>query len=447
MTAPNARSIALDCLLLITEEGQFSHVVLAAARDKFAWMPEEERALAERLVHGSVEYLPQLDRLIEARSKTPFRKLKPVIRCILRLSLYQLLYLSRIPAHAVVNEAVKLTERRGLFGLKGFVNAMVRRFVRERDEIRAELDRSQDFALRYALPPWLAERFTAQFGREESEKIAARFLEPAPLTLRLNRTRFIAAGEPAAATEGLTQSLYAPDSFIAEEGLTEPIRQQLAEGLFFVQDLSSSLAVQAAQPKPGERVLDLCAAPGGKSLAAADCMRGEGSIVSADLSPQKVERMRENVARTGFSGCVRPLQSDAGVFRPDWEEAFDLVIADLPCSGLGVLSRKPDIKLRLCEEDIISLRDLQRRFLENAVRYVRPGGRLLYSTCTLTEEEDEANAAWIAAKFHDFTPTDVAAALSLDGSEALLCPAGAVKILPSRLPADGFFISVFRKAE
>ena len=193
MTAPNARSIALDCLLLITEEGQFSHVVLAAARDKFAWMPEEERALTERLVHGSVEYLPQLDRLIAARSKTPFRKLKPVIRCILRLSLYQLLYLSRIPAHAVVNEAVKLTERRGLFGLKGFVNAMVRRFVRERDEIRAELDGSQDFALRYALPPWLAERFTAQFGREESEKIAARFLEPAPLTLRLNRTKFIAA--------------------------------------------------------------------------------------------------------------------------------------------------------------------------------------------------------------------------------------------------------------
>lgn len=232
MTAPNARSIALDCLLLITEEGQFSHVVLAAARDKFAWMPEEERALAERLVHGSVEYLPQLDRLIAARSKTPFRKLKPVIRCILRLSFYQLLYLSRIPAHAVVNEAVKLTERRGLFGLKGFVNAMVRRFVRERDEIRAELDRSQDFALRYALPPWLAERFTAQFGREESEKIAARFLEPAPLTLRLNRTRFIAAGEPAAATEGLTQSLYAPDSFIAEEGLTEQIRQQLAAGIF-----------------------------------------------------------------------------------------------------------------------------------------------------------------------------------------------------------------------
>ena len=175
MTAPNARSIALDCLLLITEEGQFSHVVLAAARDKFAWMPEEERALTERLVHGSVEYLPQLDRLIAARSKTPFRKLKPVIRCILRLSLYQLLYLSRIPAHAVVNEAVKLTERRGLFGLKGFVNAMVRRFVRERDEIRAELDGSQDFALRYALPPWLESASQRSSAEKRAKKSRCAF--------------------------------------------------------------------------------------------------------------------------------------------------------------------------------------------------------------------------------------------------------------------------------
>ena len=173
MTGPNARSVALDCLLLIAEEGQFSHVVLAAARDKFAWMAEEERALYERLVHGSLEYLPQLDRLIAERSKTPLRKLKPVIRCILRLSLYQILYLSRIPAHAVVNEAVKLTERRGLFGLKGFVNALVRRFSREREAILAEIEASSDLGLRYALPAWLAARFMKAFGAEEAEKLAA----------------------------------------------------------------------------------------------------------------------------------------------------------------------------------------------------------------------------------------------------------------------------------
>lgn len=446
MTGPNARSVALDCLLLIAEEGQFSHVVLAAARDKFAWMAEEERALYERLVHGSLEYLPQLDRLIAERSKTPLCKLKPVIRCILRLSLYQILYLSRIPAHAVVNEAVKLTERRGLFGLKGFVNALVRRFSREREAILAEIEASSDLGLRYALPAWLAARFMKAFGAEEAEKLAASYLEPAPLSLRLNRTKFIAAGEPAAVTEGLVQSPYCEDSFVAREGLTASLRARIDAGFFFVQDLSSSLAVAAAAPKRGERVLDLCAAPGGKSLAAADLMRGEGRVISADLSPQKVERIAENVARTGFAACVTPEQSDAAVFRKDWETAFDLVIADLPCSGLGVLGRKPDIKLRLKEADIAALRELQRNFLCNAVRYLRPGGRLLYSTCTLTAEEDENNVRWLLDSFPALSPLDFSAALPGIG-DAEACRKGAVKLLPSRLPLDGFFISVFRKAE
>lgn len=446
MTGPNARSVALDCLLLIAEEGQFSHVVLAAARDKFAWMAEEERALSERLVHGSLEYLPRLDRLIAERSKTPLRKLKPVIRCILRLSLYQILYLSRIPAHAVVNEAVKLTERRGLFGLKGFVNALVRRFSREREAMLAEIAASPDPVLRYALPDWLAARFIREFGAEEAEKLAASYLEPAPFSLRLNRTKFIAAGEPAAVTEGLTQSPYARDSFVAREGLSASLRSRIDEGFFFAQDLSSTLAVAAAAPKPGERVLDLCAAPGGKSLAAADLMRGEGAVISADLSAQKVERIADNVRRTGFSSSVKPVQSDAGVFRKDWEAAFDLVIADLPCSGLGVLGRKPDIKLRLKEADIAALQELQRRFLCNAFRYLRPGGRLLYSTCTLTAEEDEDNVRWLFDRFPELTPLDFSAELPEIGAEEA-CRSGSVKLLPSRLPLDGFFISVFRKAE
>ncbi len=446
MTGPNARSVALDCLLLIAEEGQFSHVVLAAARDKFAWMAEEDRALTERLVHGSLEYLPRLDRLIALRSKTPFRKLKPVIRCILRLSLYQILYLSRIPAHAVVNEAVKLTERRGLFGLKGFVNAMVRRFSREREAMLTESAESADAELRLALPDWLAARFIREFGAEEAEKLAASFLKPAPLSLRLNRTKFIAAGERAAVTEGLMQSPYCEDSFVAREGLTASLRTRIDGGFFFVQDLSSSLAVAAAAPKRGERVLDLCAAPGGKTLAAADFMRGEGTVISADLTAQKVERIAENLARTGFSACVKPEQSDAAVFRKDWEAAFDLVIADLPCSGLGVLGRKPDIKLRLKEADIAALQELQRRFLRNAIRYIRPGGRLLYSTCTLTAEEDEENVRWMLDSFPELSPLDFSMALpEIGDTEA--CRKGAVKLLPSRLPLDGFFISMFRKAE
>ena len=169
-------------------------------------------------------------------------------------------------------------------------------------------------------------------------------------------------------------------------------------------------------------------------------------MISADLSPQKVERIAENVARTGFAACVTPEQSDAAGFRKDWETAFDLVIADLPCSGLGVLGRKPDIKLRLKEADIAALRELQRNFLCNAVRYLRPGGRLLYSTCTLTAEEDENNVRWLLDSFPALSPLDFSAALpGIGDTEA--CRKGAVKLLPSRLPLDGFFISVFRKAE
>ena len=432
MTAPNARSIALDCLLLITEEGQFSHVVLAAARDKFAWMPEEERALTERLVHGSVEYLPQLDRLIAARSKTPFRKLKPVIRCILRLSLYQLLYLSRIPAHAVVNEAVKLTERRGLFGLKGFVNAMVRRFVRERDEIRAELDGSQDFALRYALPPWLAERFTAQFGREESEKIAARFLEPAPLTLRLNRTKFIAAGEPAGVTEGLTQSPYAPDSFIAEEGLTEPIRQQLAEGMFFVQDLSSSLAVRAAQPRPGERVLDLCAAPGGKTghiLELADC-----HVTALDIDAGRLKRVGDNLNRLGFGETRKTRFQTASLYCADardlaaWYDGkqFDAVLADVPCTASGVVRRNPDIKWSRRPTDAVKTARQQEALLDALWQTLTKNGRMLLATCSVFVEENTQQLQKFLNRHADAKP------------------AGEHVLLPNKYQ-DGFYYALIEK--
>lgn len=227
----------------------------------------------------------------------------------------------------------------------------------------------------------------------------------------------------------------------------------LREGNAFVQDLSSALAIRAAAPKPGETVLDLCAAPGGKTLSAALRMRGEGRILSFDLSEQKVDLIRENISRCGYGCIVTASENDAAVCREALFNAADLVIADLPCSGLGVIGRKPDIKKNASEEGIRALSRIQKKILQNAVLYVKPGGRLLFSTCTMTEEENEENAAWLLKEFPALRPVDLRAqlpdlhekmkAVRIDAAESMT--EGQLQLLPQDLDSDGFFFSIFER--
>ena len=454
MTEVSTRSIALECIILTAEEHRFSHTVLNDAREKYAWMSAEDRAFFTRLVHGTLEYLVQADRILEPRSSVKVRKMKPVIRNILRMSVYQLLYMDRVPARAVISEAVKLTEKRGFRGLKGFVNAILRRIAAEKEEILEGLKNTEDLSLKCSMPEWMVRFFLSFLERETAEAVMTAFLRQVPSYVRI-----LEEGEAEKEKElppGFRRAALCPDVCIPEEGTGEQMMSLIRCGKAYIQDLSSALAVRAAAPSPGETVLDLCAAPGGKSIAAADLMRKQGTVYSFDLTEAKAELIRENADRCGMSGIIRTGVRDAEVFREELKGTADLVIADLPCSGLGVLGQKPDIRLNTRPEDLETLPDLQRRILKNAAGYVKPGGRLLFSTCTLNPAENEENRRWFLEQEPEFSPADLTGRLpelAAAEEEAVRTgkrkesglSRGEMRLMPDLYPCDGFYFALFKK--
>lgn len=436
------REIVLDILMEVLEKGSFIHLVLGQALEKYQYLDKADRAFITRLAGGTVEYLIQIDAVINRYAKTKTQKMKPVIRNLLRLSVYQILYMDRVPDSAACNEAVKLAIKRRFQGLKGFVNGVLRSVAREKESISFE-----EPWLRLSLPEWLYGLLVKEYGRERAERMGEAFLLERSTTVRCN------LGRKEGRREEILESLKEQGVEVREDGQRPDILYlkgyDYLEGLWAFrqgwiqpQDLSSALVGQLAPPAPGSLVLDLCAAPGGKSLHMAELLKGTGMVEARDLTPRKVALIEENIERCGFSN-IRALCHDARELDPDMEGKADLVIADLPCSGLGILGRKPDIKRNMTPEKLESLRALQREILSVAWRYVKPGGRLVYSTCTVNPGENRENAAWFLESF-PFEPVDLGGRLGPDWEEASL-KEGQIQLLPGVHPMDGFFISVFRR--
>ncbi|MBO4873589.1 MAG: 16S rRNA (cytosine(967)-C(5))-methyltransferase RsmB [Lachnospiraceae bacterium] len=447
----NSRALAASIIDKTLEQGGKSHELL---REAFRTDPApdlRERSFITALVHGTVGTVLTLDFYLAQVSKTPPAGLKPYLRSVLRMGLFQLLYMDRIPASAAVNESVKLIRKRFGEGLTAYTNGVLRSAARKTDWIRPE------GAAALSLPQPLYDALTALYGAERTRQIAACFLEAPPLWGRVNESRirpeeavrllerdgFSAVPHPLFAAS-LTLERRREDP---EETERLPLEQTEAirNGFVQLQDLSAQLAVLAAAPQPGMKVLDLCAAPGGKSLHAADLMKDRGEVIACDLTASKCRLIRENAERSGFS-CLSVRQADATVFHPAFENTFDLVIADLPCSGLGTASRKPEIKYRVTREKVEELAALQRQILRNAMRYVKPGGKLLYSTCTLTKEENADNALYIEKEL-GFAPSALALPAEIPGIRS---GCHSLQLLPGDRPDrsfgyDGFFISLFAK--
>ena len=376
----NERDGVLSILLFVHEEGGFLDEGIDRILSAREWT-DQQRRLMTRLSKGTVEYQIGIDELIDQTASLPVRKMKPAVRDILRMSVYSLFFLDQIPERAVVNEAVELAKLRAPKGLSGFVNGVLRRIVREKEkglQLPAVL-----------VPQWIKELWTADYGAEKTEQILADLQDDSDrvLTARVNRTRttrdeLIRQWRH----EGITC-----DTFPGAIGVTftadRSIREMpgYEEGLFYIQDSGSMTAGELAPVKKDDQVLDLCAAPGGKATQLAE---RAGYVLACDLHENKLPVMRENAERLGLSN-IDFLTADATGFNPDWESRWDVVLADVPCSGLGVIGHKPDIKLRLKKEDIGELVRLQRAILKNAVRYVKPGGYLVYSTCTVCRDEND----------------------------------------------------------
>ena len=444
------REIILEVLLQINRDGEHSHLAIRHALDKVQYLPRQERAFINRVCQGTIEHRIRIDYVIDRYSSVKTQKMKPVIRDILRSAVYQLLFMDGVPDSAACNEAVKLAQKKGFYSLKGFVNGVLRTISREKDRIvwpDREKDPLEYLSVWYSLPMWLVKRWTGQFGYAVTEQMAADFLEEHPTCIRCQQYRMNQEMVVDSLTRqgiAVTPAPYLPYAlYISGYGHLSAVKSFLM-GRFQVQDVSSMLVAETAAPKKGDYVIDLCAAPGGKSLHVADKMEGTGQVEARDLTDYKVELIRENIDRMRAAN-VTAVVADATVADRDSVGKADVVLADVPCSGLGVIGKKPDIKYRMNEEEIAELVVLQRRILHNAASYVKPGGTLIYSTCTVTPQENQENVRWFTENYpYRLDSLDPFLPQELHSKDTA---AGWLQLLPGVSKTDGFFLARLVRTE
>ncbi len=445
----NGREIVLDLLLELSGGEEYSNVLIASALDKYDYLDGREKAFIKRVCEGTIERRIQIDYVLDQYSKTPVTKMKPLIRELLRMSVYQLLFMEHIPPAAVCNEAVKLAKKRRFQPLQGYVNGVLRSIERGREAISwpdREKDLTAWLSVHYSMPPWLTVHFLTVYGQEACEKILQAFLERRAVCVRLagrltdseRRTLFQAWEK-----EGVEAAAHSYLPYAVRLQKAAGIRHLAGydEGCFMVQDVSSMLVVEAAGIRPGDTVIDVCAAPGGKALHAAEKLRGTGQVIACDVSPHKTEKIEENRVRMGLQNVTVRVQ-DARVREDSFVGQADVLLADVPCSGLGVIGHKQDIKYRVTEESLKEITGLQREIITNVIEYIKPGGILMYSTCTMNPGENERMADWICETF----PMErVSMAEELPESLREEAEQGAVQLLPGIHDTDGFFFAKFRK--
>lgn len=445
----NIRAYALDILMEVLENGAYSDKALHSVLDSGVIPDKRDRAFLSRLCTGTAERVLTLDYIINCFASIKIIKMKPAIRNILRMSVYQLFYMEQVPESAVCNEAVKLAVSRGFKGLKGFVNGVLRSVIRGKDSIRYPLRRDGFIpyaSIKYSMPEWIVEKFCCLYGEEITEKILDTFINGEKfVTLRCNLSKSDVSGitgllkADSAGIDIKEGSFFKYALRIKGFGSLSYLRA-FKEGLVHVQDESSMLPAAIARINPGNTVIDLCAAPGGKTLHVADLLNGTGRVVSCDISSNKTKLLYDNIKRAGFTN-IEVYENDARVYRKEWEGMADVVIADLPCSGLGVSGRKCDIKYKTKPSDINELAILQRKILENATRYIKPGGRLVYSTCTVTHEENTGNYRWICDNL-PFENEDIEEVLP-ECLKGMTGNNGYIQVLPHMAGTDGFFVASF----
>ncbi|MDE7476412.1 MAG: 16S rRNA (cytosine(967)-C(5))-methyltransferase RsmB, partial [Lachnospiraceae bacterium] len=408
----NQRMIVLEMLLT---ENAYSHVIVRDVLNKYNYLAQQEKSFIKRLYEGTLERQIELDYVLDQYSKVKTNKMKKVIRAIMRMSVYQILYMDAVPDAAACNEAVKLAQKKGFATLKGFVNGVLRNIARNKDNIVYT-----NLSVKYSMPAWIVDLWAAQFGTKNTETVLAGLLEEHPVTIRfrdipeitgVDVEEAINAVQKAITAQGGTMQRHPYISYAYKVSGTDDITNlpYYDNGAFVVQDVSSMLAVTAIGMEDyidrmglrgGQdvvRVLDLCAAPGGKSMLAADFLEKcnvKYAVLSRDISANKVGLMQENFNRCGLKAITAEV-GDATLREDALVGTADIVIADVPCSGLGVIGKKRDIKYNITPEAVSDVIALQKQILEVAVSYLKPNGRLLFSTCTINQEENEKHFAWL----------------------------------------------------
>ena len=443
----NPRELIVDMLIEITKNGEYSHVVIGRTLEKYQYLSKADRAFLKKVTNGTIEQMIYIDYILNHYSKVKVNKMKPMIRAILRSSVYQLYFMDRIPSSAVCNEAVKLTAKRGFQNLKGFVNGVLRAIAREgcKEILPLKDDSVKYLSVKYSMPEWIVSQWLKDYGTEQTEQMLVFFLKEKNTTIRCNNSKISSIElKEKLMGDGVKNIIDTPLSYAFEISGYDHLAglSSFREGLFAIQDLSSMLVAEAAGVKEQDICIDVCAAPGGKTLHVADKLKGTGKVLSGDISERKAEKIMENAERMGITNVAVHVW-DATEFEEELKEMGDIVLADVPCSGLGVIGRKPDIKFKMTLEGMEALVPLQRKILSNVKNYVKPGGVFMFSTCTVNKKENKENVEWFLKEYPEFQLED----FSHQMPETIkpLVQNGQLQLLPGECNADGFFIAKLRR--
>ena len=402
----NIRELVTDMVTEITAGREKSHILIRNVLDKYSYLPGHDRSFIKKVTEGTLERLVTIDYVLNSFSKVPVNKMKPFIRSLMRMSVYQILYLDKVPDSAACNEAVKLAQKRGFGPLKAFVNGVLRNVARNKDTIVFP-DKKKDFikylSVTYSVPEYIAGLLLSQYGEKGTEEILKGYLMERPVCVRVSQN--ISAIEKDKVLQNWTAlgietkkhpwldyayELYQAGNMKDDENFNA--------GLYTVQDVSSMLVGEIAGICKDDYVVDVCSAPGGKALHACDKLCGTGCVDARDVSEYKTGLILENKERM-HADNLNVKVWDARIKDEEAEGKADVVLLDIPCSGLGVIGRKPDIKYRLDETSFTELDDLQKEITDAVVGYVKKGGTLIYSTCTLRKEENEQMVSYITENY------------------------------------------------
>lgn len=436
----SARETALGVLSSCRINGAWADAALKARLNRDG-LSGPEAALCSRIVYGVTQNRMLLDFYIAAYCSQKPDRLQPPLLDILRIGAYQILFLDKVPDSAAVNTSVELAKTAGRGQAAGLVNAVLRKLSQNKTCLPPipERDEARYLSIRYSHPKWLVKRLLVMLGRKETEAFLSVSNSQPPAAAQVNSLR--------GSTEALCGALeeegvefephpWLPDCLLLSgTGDLERLKA-FREGRFYIQDPAARLAVLAAGVRAGEQVLDVCAAPGGKSFAAAIAMENEGNVLACDLHEKKLKRVQDGAERLGIS-CIQTAAADGRVLCPDWAERFDAVLVDAPCSGLGIIRKKPDIRYKKADS-LFSLPMVQHDILDNAAAYVKPGGVLVYSTCTILPEENSQTADAFLAEHPDFSRETFS--LPLLGEVP-----GEITLWPQRHGTDGFYICRMRR--
>lgn len=447
----NIRELVVEMVKEISAGNEYSHILIKNVLDKYAYLPSHDRAFMKKVTEGTIERQITIDYVLNQFSKVPVNKMKPFIRSLMRTSAYQILYLDKVPDSAVCNEAVKLAEKRGFRNLKGFVNGVLRNVSREKESI-AWPDREKEpaaaLSILYSMPENLVKLLIAQYGPATAEEILKGYLVERPVCVRMSeqltneqKAEVLANWEKAGI--GYKAHTWLPYAYELTQAGSLGSEAAFQKGYYTVQDVSSMLICEIADIKENNYIIDVCSAPGGKALHACDKLKGSGMVDARDVTEKKTalilenkERMHaENLTVKVWDGCMKDTEA---------KERADIVLLDIPCSGLGVMGRKPEIRYRLNEASFAELSVLQKEIADTVWEYVKPGGTLIYSTCTLRKEENEQMVSYLTEKY-DFALESLDAYLpkQLHDEDT---HKGYLTLLPGE-KSDGFFMARLKRKE